>query len=93
MTHGDILTLSGVGFVDHQSVPLFDDYTILVGFVGLLADTLNLHNVFRLFKRSDLFPVLKKDMGVRPTQLTDMISSLGIGPQQLTELSLGVGPQ
>jgi len=28
----------------------------------------------------------KKDMGVRPTQLTDIISWLGIGPHQLTEL-------
>jgi len=30
-------------------------------------------------------------MGVRPTQLTDIISWLGIGPQQLAELINAMG--
>jgi len=50
---------------------IFNGYTILVGFIDLFADPLNLHNVFRLFKRSDLFPILNNPLRILGSTLAN----------------------
>ena len=58
-----------------------DDNSVFVGLPGFFADTLDVHDIFRRFERTVLFPVFNNSLGIfgaHPVKFTQLFNRSGI---------------